>query len=160
MTLNVWIWQFFIYLEINEFMFKHDLFVLSLKELNLLEKIMQLSSFFNFQLSNTVKYRWKVLKHKTVGYSTFWGSRNIVPRITGWKSLLNIHQVSISSTFMCRFYTCRSQKRTKTLITWLSFLHIWDLRTKKLLVKCWWNWPLTAEFQCNSLLWIKLERFW
>ena len=34
------------------------------------------------------------------------------------------------------------QRAQKSCLTCLSFLRFWDLRALKLLVKCWWNWPL------------------
>ena len=46
------------------------------------------------------------------------------------------HQHSMSS-----FYARRSQKRKKSCLTWLSFLHFWDLRPAFALVERWWNWP-------------------
>jgi len=40
-------------------------------------------------------------------------------------------------------FTNTYPKSYKKLMTWLSFLCIWDLCVKKLQVKCWWNWPLS-----------------
>ncbi len=49
------------------------------------------------------------------------------------------HQLSKSS-----FCDCRSSKHKKQQSSYQSFLHLWDLHAQKLLVECWWNWPLIA----------------
>jgi len=51
---------------------------------------------------------------------------------------------------MSNFLARRSWKweETDDLTVFLCF---WDLQVKKLLVKCWWNWPLVVLFFSGSL---------
>ncbi len=45
-----------------------------------------------------------------------------------------------SPTFCEKFFLCADPKSSK--VQWCTlFLHFWDLCSKKLLIKCWWNRP-------------------
>ncbi len=77
--------------------------------------------------------------------------------LTTWRQF---HQLSMSS-----FCALRSQKHEKTLMTWLSFWHIWDLHTQKLHVKHWWNWhqkSTSTFYACNfcTKFWCQKLQSW
>ncbi len=52
--------------------------------------------------------------------------------------------------FTSSFYVCRSQKRKKYSKVVSLFWSFRDLRTQKLLVERWWNWPQVAFCYCFS----------
>ncbi len=64
---------------------------------------------------------------------------------------LILSKAQFQQCFTCSFYACRPQKRKKTV---KSFLRFWDLRSQKLLIERWWNWPLVSfTFLCvNPIL--------
>ncbi len=61
--------------------------------------------------------------------------------------------------YRCQFHQCfissfcvlRSQKRTNTLMTWMSFCTFGIFECKSFTLTCWWNWPTKvfwAVFLC------------
>jgi len=52
--------------------------------------------------------------------------------------------VVFTNILMRSIYSQRSQNGKKTVKSSVSFFIFWDLRVKKLLIKCWYNQPLVS----------------
>ena len=59
---------------------------------------------------------------------------------------------SISTTCLSAAFTLADPKSTKSCLSWLSFLRFWYLHALKLLLNCWWNWPLILQYILLLLL--------
>ena len=65
-------------------------------------------------------------------------------------------QGSISSMCLRAAFTHTDPESAKSCLTRLSFWCFWYLRMLKLRIKCWWNWPLGANWNISHPL-VSLE---